>query len=412
MRPPYANANSHATHWPLARFSNVPSATPDATPSPFAEPAPGAKRNPFANIDFNQRPFLVIWEVTQACDLACKHCRASAQPERHADELSTEEGMRLIDQIAELEVPIFVMTGGDPIKRPDVFDLVRYATSKGVHAALTPSATPLLTREVIFKLKEAGLARIAVSLDGSTAEIHDTVRGVHGAYERTLETLRWANEAGLPIQVHTTVSRHNAPDLDRLVDMLEEMKIVMWSVFFLVPLGRGKTEDMLTGEEFEENFGKLYELSKRVSFQVKTTEAMHYRRYLLQHNLIERHEHAAHGTAQSKTVGWATKRVNDGRGFVFVSHRGDVFPSGFLPLKGGNVREQSLKDIYRDSPVFTQLRDLTLLKGKCGACEYKEICGGSRARAYAVSGDALAEEPCCIYQPKNYHPAAEMIEVV
>jgi AdoMet-dependent heme synthase len=360
-------------------------------------------------LDYDQKPFLVIWEITQACDLACKHCRASAQPLSNPNELTTEEGKHLIDQIADMDVPIFVMTGGDPIKRPDVFELIRYATSRGVHAALTPSATPLLTREVIFQLKQAGLSRLAISLDGHTAETHEAVRGVQGSYARTLDAVRWANEAGLPIQVHTTVSRHNAASLDSLAVMLQEMKIIMWSVFFLVPLGRGKNEDVLTGAEFEAVFAKLYELSKKVPFQVKTTEAMHYRRYLLQQRAKDHAEHVAQhpGTAEGKAVGWATKRVNDGRGFVFVSHVGKVYPSGFLPLEGGDVRKQHLSEIYRESPVFTQLRDLSQLKGKCGACEFKEICGGSRARAYAVSGDVLGEEPCCIYQPKNYHPALE-----
>jgi AdoMet-dependent heme synthase len=359
-------------------------------------------------IDYDQRPFLVIWEITQACDLACKHCRAAAQPLRNPWELTTDEGKRLIDDVAELRVPIFVFTGGDPIKRPDVYDLVGYARSRGVHPALTPSATPLLTRDAIFRFKESGLARLAVSLDGSTPEIHDAVRGVAGTYARTLAAVRWANEAGLPVQVHTTVSRHNAKDLDRLAEMLSEWQIVMWSVFFLVPLGRGKLEDLLSGAEFEEIFAKLYALSQRVSFQIKTTEGMHYRRYLLQQNVAAKRQAeaaAANTEGASRAIGWATKRVNDGRGFVFVSHVGNVYPSGFLPLSGGNIREQSLSRIYRESPLFRQLRDLAQLKGKCGVCEYKQICGGSRARAYAVAGDVLAEEPCCVYQPANYRPA-------
>ena len=358
-------------------------------------------------MNFDESPFLVIWEVTQACDLSCKHCRAAAQPLRSPEELTTEEGKRLIDQIAEMDVPIFVMTGGDPIKRPDIFELIRYATEKGVHAALTPSATPLLTREVIGKLKEAGLARLAVSLDGSTAEIHDNFRQLPGAYAKTLEAVSWANEVGLPIQVHTTASRHNIADLDNLAALLHELDIVMWSVFFLVPVGRGQKTDLLTGEEFEQVFAKLYELSKEVTFQIKTTEGMHYRRYILQQHLAElERDRATEGVqtqAKFKTQQWATRRVNDGRGFVFVSHTGNVFPSGFLPLHGGSIREQSLASIYRDSPVFRTLRDLKQLHGKCGACEFKEICGGSRARAFALTGDVLAEEPCCIYQPKNYH---------
>jgi radical SAM protein len=372
-------------------------------------------------LNFDEAPFLAIWEVTQSCDLACKHCRAAAQPIAHPDELTNAEGKALIDQIAEMHVPIFVFTGGDPMKRKDVFELIRYAADKGVHVALTPSATPLLTREAIFKLKEAGLVRLGISLDGSTPEIHDAFRGLPGAYARTIQAIEWANEAGIPIQVHSTISRHNANDLDNLCALFEKLAIVMWNVFFLVPVGRGQIGDLLSGEEFEQVFGKIYELSHRVNFQIKTTEAMHYRRYLLQHNLEERrmgHGHP-HGNAaapqayesgtptadaKTRTMGWATRRVNDGKGFLFVSHTGNVYPSGFLPIQAGNVRQTPLSEIYREAPIFKSLRDTSKLEGKCGACEYKEICGGSRARAYALTGDPLAQEPCCIYQPKNWVP--------
>jgi radical SAM protein len=367
-------------------------------------------------LDYDETPFLAIWEVTQSCDLACKHCRAAAQPIPHPDELTNAEGKKLIDQIAEMGVPIFVFTGGDPMKRKDVFDLIRYAADKGVQVALTPSATPLLTREAIFKLKEAGLVRLGISLDGSTPEIHDTFRGLPGAWARTIQAIQWANEAGIPIQVHTTISRHNAKDLDNLCSLFEKMAIVMWNVFFLVPVGRGQLDDLLSGEEFEEAFGKIYELSQRVNFQIKTTEAMHYRRYLLQHNLEERrighgHPHGAAQTyepgtptadAKTRTMSWTTRRVNDGKGFLFISHVGNVYPSGFLPIHAGNVKETPLAEIYRNAPIFKSLRDTARLEGKCGACEYKEICGGSRARAYALTGDPLAPEPCCIYQPKNW----------
>ena len=243
-------------------------------------------------INYDETPFLAIWEVTQSCDLACKHCRAAAQPIAHPDQLTNAEGKALIDQIAEMHMPIFVFTGGDPLKRKDVFELIRYAAGKGVQVALTPSATPLLTREAIFKLKEAGLVRLGISLDGSTAEIHDAFRGLPGAWARTIQAIEWANEAGIPIQVHTTISRHNAHDLDNLCNLFEKLAIVMWNVFFLVPVGRGQLDDLLSGEEFEQVFGKIYELSHRVNFQIKTTEAMHYRRYLLQHNLEER-QHGA-----------------------------------------------------------------------------------------------------------------------
>jgi radical SAM protein len=377
-------------------------------------------------LNFDETPFLAIWEVTQSCDLACKHCRAAAQPIAHPDELTNAEGKALIDQIADMHVPIFVFTGGDPLKRKDVFELIRYAADKGVQVAVTPSATPLLTREAMFKLKEAGLVRLGISLDGSTPEIHDAFRGLPGAWARTIQAIEWANEAGIPIQVHSTISRHNANDLGNLCALFEKLAIVMWNVFFLVPVGRGQLGDMLSGEEFEQVFGKIYELSHRVNFQIKTTEAMHYRRYLLQHNLEERrmghggaHGHPGGATqkgfeagtpttdAHTRTVGWATRRVNDGKGFMFISHVGNVYPSGFLPIHAGNVKQTPLQEIYRDSPIFKSLRDTSKLEGKCGACEYKEICGGSRARAYAVTGDPLAQEPCCIYQPKHWDAQLE-----
>jgi len=373
-------------------------------------------------LNYDEAPFLAIWEVTQSCDLACKHCRAAAQPIAHPDQLTTAEGKGLIDQIADLHVPIFVFTGGDPLKRPDLYELIRYASEKNVKVAVTPSATPLLTRDAIFKMKEAGVVRLGISLDGSSPEIHDNFRGLPGAWERTIQAVAWAGEAGLPIQVHTTISRHNAHDLDHLCALFERLAIVMWNVFFLVPVGRGQLGDLLSGEEFEQVFAKIYELSQRVSFQIKTTEAMHYRRYLLQHNLQERkmghghpggHPHAEYeagspvADAQTRTQGWATRRVNDGKGFVFISHVGNVYPSGFLPIHAGNIRQKPLAEIYRNAPIFKALRNTTRLEGKCGACEYKEICGGSRARAYALTGDPLAQEPCCIYQPKNWHPLAD-----
>ncbi len=373
-------------------------------------------------LNFDETPFLAIWEVTQSCDLACKHCRAAAQPIAHPDQLSTAEGKAVIDQIADMKIPIFVFTGGDPLKRPDLYELIRYSAEKGVKVAVTPSATPLLTREAIFKMKEAGVVRLGISLDGSTPEIHDAFRGLPGAWARTIQAIEWAGEAGMPIQVHSTISRHNANDLDNLCSLFEKLAIVMWNVFFLVPVGRGQLGDLLSGEEFEQVFGKIYELSHRVSFQIKTTEAMHYRRYLLQHNLEERrmghghpgtvpaHEYepgAPKGDVQARTHTWATRRVNDGKGFMFISHVGNVYPSGFLPIHAGNVRETPLSDIYRHAPIFKSLRDTSKLEGKCGACEYKEICGGSRARAYALTGDPLAQEPCCIYQPRNWKPRAE-----
>ncbi|HUX27821.1 MAG TPA: TIGR04053 family radical SAM/SPASM domain-containing protein [Terracidiphilus sp.] len=362
--------------------------------------------NPLINTtDFNERPFIAIWEVTQACDLACVHCRASAQPNRHPMELSTEEGKNLIDQIAALKVPVFVLTGGDPIKRPDLFELIGHARSMGVRVSLTPSATPLLTREIIVRLKEAGLARLAVSLDGATAATHDAFRGMTGSYTRTLDAVRWANEIGLPVQINTTFSRRNIAEMDAIAELIELLKITLWSVFFLVPTGRGKLNDLLSAEEFEQVFARIYRLSKVAPFDIKTTEAQHYRRYVLQQHTAERKAGIAEPVAQEKvtdTIGRAAPGLNDGKGFVFISHTGEVFPSGFLPLAAGNVRLHDLATIYRESPLFRGLRDTSKLGGKCGACEFKKICGGSRARAYALTGDPRGEEPCCVYIPRGY----------
>lgn len=356
--------------------------------------------------DFDERPFIVIWETTQACDLACVHCRACAQPLRNSLELSTDEARRLIDEVAALQAPVFVLTGGDPLKRPDIFELVEYASSHGVRISLTPSATPLLTREAIHKLKHCGLARLAVSLDGPTAEIHDAFRRVAGSYQWTLDAVRWAREIGLPVQINTTITRHNLQYLDTTIALLEQLDIVLWSVFFLVPTGRGSMIDLISAEEFERVFEKLYETSRRVTFDIKSTEAQHYRRFLLQRRTEEKRKGKGHslavpiGMGTADGIGRAPRGINDGKGFVFISHLGEVFPSGFLPVSAGNVRKQSLTELYRHSPLFTSLRDSSNLKGKCGVCEFREICGGSRARAYALTGDPFAEEPCCIWQPK------------
>jgi radical SAM protein len=348
----------------------------------------------FNSRDFGVRPLLVIWEMTQACDLKCKHCRASAQPHRHALELSTAEACNLVDQVADMRVPMFVLTGGDPLKRPDLQAIVRYARHRSVKTSLTPSATPLLTREALFELKESGLMRLALSLDGSTPELHDGFRGVAGSWKRTLDAVEWSHEAKLPVQVNTTVTRHNFHDLDNLVELLTSLKVVLWSVFFLVPTGRGQVSDLLSPEEHEAVFAKLYSASKRVRFHIKTTEGQHYRRYLLQ-----QHAKAAQSRTIADLIAHAPSGVNDGKGFVFISHTGEVYPSGFLPLSAGNILRQPLADIYRNCPLFLSLRDVSQLKGKCGRCEFRDVCGGSRARAFALSGDPLAEELCCGYIP-------------
>ena len=350
--------------------------------------------------DFNQRPLVVIWEVTQACDLKCQHCRACAQPFRDLRELTSVEAKRLINEVAEMGAPLFVFTGGDPLKRPDIYQLVEYAAERGVHPSLTPSATPLLTREAVAKLKASALTRLAVSLDASTAAIHDGFRGVPGSWQRTVDVVSWAEEVGLQLQINTTVTQRNKHDLPAIAELLNKHKIALWSLFFLVPTGRGQLADMLSAEEAEEVFDTLYKLSKQMHFHIKTTEGQHYRRFVLQ-------QVAGSRAANIKSADAPTWRpdsrpgVNDGKGFVFISHVGDVYPSGFLPMSGGNIRQQPLAEIYRESSIFRALRDPDCLKGKCGLCEFRNICGGSRARAFAVTGDMFAPDPCCVYEPKH-----------
>jgi radical SAM protein len=337
---------------------------------------------------------LVIWEMTQACDLSCMRCRANAHAKRHPLELSTAEAFHLIDQIAQMRVPLLVLTGGDPLKRPDLMPIVEYACRRGVRTSLTPSATPLLTRDAIFQLKSAGLLRLALSLDGSTPQLHDGFRRVAGSYKQTLEAVRWCHEAGLPVQVNTTVSRYNVADLDNMIQLLAALRVVLWSVFFLVPTGRGQSTGLLNADEHEAVFATLYNASRHVKFHIKTNEGQHYRRYVLQQKARK-----PETSTEEELIGRAPGGVNDGKAFMFVSHTGEVYPSGFLPLSAGNVLWEPLPEIYRNSSLFLSLRDSSKLKGKCGRCEFKDVCGGSRARAFAVSGDPLAEEPCCAYTP-------------
>lgn len=370
-------------------------------------------------IDFNVRPFVVIWENTRACDLACVHCRAAAQSKRSQYELTTEQGFALIDEIAEIQPKVFVLTGGDPLKRDDTYALIKHARERGLEPSLTPSATQLLTEDAVTKMKQHGLGRMAVSLDASCAELHDTFRRVDGSFDITLRAIRQAARENIPVQVNTTVTRRTIEDLPRMVTLLEDLGISMWSVFFVVPTGRAKVSDFVSVEEVEELFGFLYDTSKRVSFAIRTTEAMHYRRYMLQRmmseNGIPMQVDPATGLidastlfvgrpmlgvkAQPNAVSRAPRGVNEGKGFVFISHIGDVYPSGFLPLKAGNVKQQSLAEIYEKNPLFMSLRDSSNLKGKCGRCEFRDLCGGSRARAWATTGDLFASDPFCAYQP-------------
>lgn len=372
---------------------------------------PSVAGRPLNVVDFDVSPFIVIWEVTRACDLACKHCRAEAVAFRNPFELSTDEGKRLLDKVREFGSPLFVITGGDPLKRPDIIELVEYGTSIGLRMAMTPSGTPLMTEDVLVQLKQAGLARLAVSLDGSTAAIHDTFRRVDGSFAWTIRMLEAARRIGLTTQVNTTVSRHNLENFDALSALMTGLGITLWSVFFLVPTGRARIDDVVDAEEFERVYHKMYDLSKTASFDIKSTAAPQFRRVILQRQVAERRALERHETPVPLTAGIGfsladgvgrARGVNDGDGFIFVSHTGEIFPSGFLPVATGNIRTHDIVDVYRNSDLFTELRDRDRLKGKCGWCEYREICGGSRARAHAVTGDYMESDPYCSYIPARW----------
>ncbi len=351
-------------------------------------------------VNFEKSPFLVIWEVTQACDLACRHCRAKAQPKRHPLELTTEEGFRLMDDIRRFGRPLFVLTGGDPLKREDLSELVAYAKEIGLRVGLSPSGTPLLNRERLTRLFEAGLRSVSISIDGPDAASHDAFRNVPGSFQWCVNGARWTRELGMDLQINTTVTRYNWQRLDAMAELMDVLQVSRWSLFFLVPTGRGKVEDEISADAYEVVLNQLYDFSRQYDFRIKTTEAPHYRRVVIQRMAKEM------GTSVEALIeetnsgkGRFLPGINDGKGFVFISHTGSVFPSGFLPLSGGNVRTESLVDIYRNSPIFKALRNPDLLKGKCGRCEFRSICGGSRSRAFAVTGDFLEEDPYCAYEP-------------
>jgi AdoMet-dependent heme synthase len=354
-----------------------------------------------AEVDFEQAPFTIAWEVTRACVFSCVHCRADAQRRRDPRELTTEEGFGLIDRLAEFGSPILVFTGGDPMMRRDLFDLISYADEAGLRCSLTPTATSSPTRQRLRLAALAGVRRIALSLDGPDPEVHDAFRKVEGSWERTMTILRNAQEVGLSTQVNTTVTTHNVHLLPEMVQFVEDVGAVQWSVFFLVPMGRGQELSMISPQEHERVLTWLHDLSLTGDFDIKATAAPMYRRVAAQRRRGEAHVAGA-GFAFHDGLDRPVQGVNDGRGFLFVSHLGDINPSGFLPIKAGNVREDDVVDVYRNHELFRALRDPARLNGKCGACEFRDVCGGQRGRAYAVTGDPLASDPACVYVPPGW----------
>ncbi len=385
---------------------------PDTRP-PSTFPSAGR-----AGTAYDQRPMMVYWEVTQACDLACVHCRADAVPWRHPLELSTEEGFHLLEAIASFgdPKPHLVLTGGDPLKRPDLYWLIDRAVALGLTTSITPSATPLLTREAVARLQRSGVQTIALSLDGSSARRHDRIRRVPGSYERTIRAARWVREGGLSLQINSLVCAQTVRDLAGLYERVVRLDADRWSLFFLVPVGRGATLEPIDPFECEAVLEWLYDLALESPRPIiKTTEAHHFRRIVLQRRLeaavlgAPARSSNGHAGALPDEAPAAIRRgfgIRDGAGIVFISHTGEVYPSGFLPLSAGNVRRDDLVRLYREAPLFRQLRDPSQLKGKCGRCEYRAVCGGSRARAWAATGDPLEADPLCLYQPRAVAAAA------
>ncbi|HXF82793.1 MAG TPA: TIGR04053 family radical SAM/SPASM domain-containing protein [bacterium] len=351
---------------------------------------------------FDRAPRMIYWEMTRACALACRHCRAEAIPHRDPGELRTDEALRMLAQLREFgdPAPHLVCTGGDPLQRPDLLQIVREGTRLGLAISLAPSATANLTREVIAALREAGMLSMSLSLDGATAARHDAFRGVAGTYETTLRAARWAREVGVMLQLNTLVTADSVTDLPAMYALARTLDIMRWSLFFLIPIGRGTALPELAPLEAEVVMRWLAERAMEAPFAIAATEAPHFRRVAL--GLMT--ERGMTGAAIRRTAIGRGFGIRDGNGVMFISHRGEVTPAGFLPVVVGNVRERSPVELYRSHEVFVALRDPGRLRGKCGRCEFRELCGGSRARAYAASGDFLGSDPLCAYAPAGQRP--------
>lgn len=371
--------------------------------------------------DVDDRPFIVIWEVTRACQLACLHCRADAITRRSPFELTLDEGKRLLDGIAAFPAPhpIVVLTGGDPFERPDLADLVRHGTQIGLSVALSPSVTPNVTDERLHELRDAGAKAVSLSLDGARAETHDAFRGIDGTYAATRDAADRVLAAGFRLQVNSTVTRATVVELPALLRDVIELGALLWSVFFLVPTGRGQQLQALTADETEDVLHWLVDVSKHIA--IKTTEAPHYRRVVLQrermaadgidhtpdrgplyHQLTEATRTELAGAAVRERPPRPPIDVNSGRGFMFIDHTGKVYPSGFLPQVAGDVRKTPVAEIYRQAEIMRRLRTPEGFGGKCGVCEFREVCGGSRSYAYAATGDPLEADPSCSYVPQAW----------
>lgn len=343
--------------------------------------------------DYSISPINVYWEMTQACALACRHCRAEAISTAHPGELNQEESLAFLRQLPEFGAPLpqLILTGGDPLARTDLYELIDAARELGIGVSITPAATPALTREVLVKLQAHGVEGLGLSLDGSTAGRHDAIRGVPGTFDRTMLALRWAQELGIPVQVNSLAAAETADDMPAVYELLRQFGIARWSLFFLIAVGRGKVLQPLTPQEGETLMQWVADIALQAPFIVATTEAPSYRRVALEHM----REAGMTGEEIKRSGATRGYGIRDGHGIVFVSNTGEICPAGFLPLTAGNVKQDRLVEVYRESPLFRQLHDSSNFGGKCGVCEFRTMCGGSRARAFAATGDALAEDQFC-----------------
>jgi radical SAM protein len=360
--------------------------------------AAGHRRHPLR--DYTQTPLNVYWEMTQACALACRHCRAEAVPSPHPMQLNFDESVRFLRQIPEFGEPLphLILTGGDPLQRADLYDMIDEAHALGIGVSITPAATPGLTREALVRLKEHAVGGLGLSLDGSTSEHHDAIRGVPGTFDRTIQAMRWAAELEMPLQVNTLVAAETARDVPAIYELLKSFAVARWSLFFLISVGRGKVLQPLSPQAGEDLMSWIYDTSRVAPFVVATTEAPSYRRVALERMRAE----GMTGQEIKQSGAYRGFGIRDGNGIVFVSSTGDICPAGFLPLAAGNVRTDRVADIYRNAAVFKSLHDPTSFEGRCGACEYHSLCGGSRARAFEAAGNPLASDPFCLYEPQHH----------
>jgi heme b synthase len=339
---------------------------------------------------------LVAWETTRNCNLSCKHCRASADNGPFEGELGTEAAFRLLDEIADVGKPIVILTGGEPLLREDIFDIAGYGTQLGLRMVMAPNGT-LITKEHARRMVASGIQRISVSLDGATRETHDRFRGVEGAYDGALRGIQLAKEAGLEFQINTTISKINLKEIPKIQELAIRLGAVAHHIFLLVPTGRGKylIDKEIDAQEYEETLNWFYDQREKSPLQLKATCAPHYYRILRQ----RAREEGRSVSFESHGLDAVTRGCLGGVGFCFISHRGIVQPCGFLQVNSGDVTQDSFADIWRGSKVFTSLRQYDDLKGKCGECEYRRVCGGCRARAYEAGGDYMDEEPLCSFEP-------------